>query len=43
MVVETSRDVIYETLAANNPEVIPVLQDRIFVGINVCEAILADN
>lgn len=40
MIVVTSRDVIYEKIADSNPEVIPLLRDRIVVGIKVGVAIL---
>lgn len=40
IVVETSRDVIYERFADSNPEVMPLLRDRFVVGIKVCIAVV---
>lgn len=41
LIVETSREVIYETIADSNPDALPLLQDRIVVGIKVCQALIS--
>ncbi|KAH7715575.1 hypothetical protein AAVH_17013, partial [Aphelenchoides avenae] len=41
MIVETSRDLIYERIAGSNPDAIPLLRDRIVVGIKEINSALS--